>query len=101
VRATSLAPTVPSLVIDDNDPDSAERELEDRAAAKERSPRARSFLPPILLDREDRSGRQGGLTLAVIILLIAATLTLSYLMRRPSSAGDGVTVRDTSALPVA
>jgi hypothetical protein len=27
----------------------------------------------------------------VIILLIAATLTLSYLMRRPSSSGDGVT----------
>jgi hypothetical protein len=80
---------VPSLVIDDADPDSAERELEDRVAAKE--PARRSFLPPILLDREDRSARQGGLTLAVIILLIAATLTLSYLMRRPSSSGDGVT----------
>ncbi len=101
VRATSLVPTVPTIVIDDNDPDSAERELEDRAAAKERAPRARSFLPPILLDREDRAGRQGGLTLAVIILLIAATLTLSYLMRRPSSSGDGVTARDTSTLPVA
>jgi len=48
----------------------------------------------ILLDREDRSARQGGLTLAVIILLIAATLTLSYLMRRPSSSGDGVTQAD-------
>ncbi len=52
---------------------------------------------PVLLDREDRSARQGGLTLAVIILLIAATLTLSYLMRRPSSSGDGVT---QSAAPV-
>ncbi len=81
-------------VIDDADPDSAERELEDRRATKE--PR-RSFLPPILLDREDRSARQGGLTLAVIILLIAATLTLSYLMRRPSSSGDGVTRTETSA----
>ena len=85
---------VPSLVIDDSDPDSAERELEDRAAAS--VPARRSFLPPILLDREDRSARQGGLTLAVIILLIAATLTLSYLMRRPSSTGDGVTQAETA-----
>jgi len=82
-------------VIDDADPDSAERDLEDRRSTKE--PR-RSFLPPILLDREDRSARQGGLTLAVIILLIAATLTLSYLMRRPSSSGDGVTQLETTSL---
>jgi hypothetical protein len=86
VRRVTSAPT-PSLVIDDSDPDSAERELEERVGGE--APR-RSFLPPILLDREDRS-RQGGLTLAVIILLIAATLTLSYLMRRPSSTAAGVT----------
>lgn len=85
---------VPSLVIDDADPDSAERVLEERAEAV--APR-RSFLPPILLDREDRSARQGGLTLAVIILLIAATLTLSYLMRRPSASGDGMTRLETPA----
>lgn len=85
---------VPSLVIDDADPDSAERVLEDRA--EKHAPR-RSFLPPILLDREDRSARQGGLTLAVIILLIAATLTLSYLMRRPSAGGDGMTRLETPA----
>jgi cytoskeletal protein RodZ len=88
---------VPSLVIDDSDPDLAERELEDRAAATrsmEPAAASRSFLPSILRDREDRSARQGGLTLAVIILLIAATLTLSYLMRRPSSSGDGVTQAD-------
>lgn len=85
---TTAAPSVPSLVIDDADPDGAEQVLEERAA---RTQPRRSFLPPILLDREDRSARQGGLTLAVIILLIAATLTLSYLMRRPSSSGDGVT----------
>jgi hypothetical protein len=83
---------VPSLVIDDADPDSAERVLEERA--EKHAPR-RSFLPPILLDREDRSARQGGLTLAVIILLIAATLTLSYLMRRPSAGGDGMTRLET------
>ena len=87
-------------MIDDSDPDSAERELEDRAAAKDPAPR-RSFLPPILRDlqdlRDDRSDRQGGLTLAVIILLIAATLTLSYLMRRPSSSGDGVTRTESAS----
>jgi hypothetical protein len=87
---------VPSLVIDDADPESAERVLEERARDQVQAPR-RSFLPPILLDREDRSTRQGGLTLAVIILLIAATLTLSYLMRRPSASGDGVTRLDAPA----
>jgi hypothetical protein len=89
------APVAPSLIIDDADPDRAEREQEERANARE--PHRVSFLPPILLDREDRSARQGGLTLAVIILLIAATLTLSYLMRRPSVSGDGVTMRETPA----
>jgi hypothetical protein len=87
------SPAQPALVavIDDADPDGAERALEDRRAGERR----RTFLPPILLDRDgDRSGRQGGLTLAVIILLIAATLTLSYLMRRPSASGDGVTSRE-------
>lgn len=93
--AASAAVAVPSLVIDDADPDSAERILEERA--EKQAPR-RSFLPPILLDREDRSARQGGLTLAVILLLIAATLTLSYLMRRPSAGGDGMTRRETPAV---
>lgn len=87
-------PTTPSLVIDDADPDRAEREQEERASSRDHRV---SFLPPILLDREDRSARQGGLTLAVIILLIAATLTLSYLMRRPSVSGNGVTMRETPA----
>ena len=101
--ARGTTPPAPNLVavIDDADPESAERELEDRRTKEPR----RTFLPPILLDREDRSARQGGLTLAVIILLIAATLTLSYLMRRPSSSGDGVTsieieIESTSALVV-
>jgi hypothetical protein len=94
--ASGPSAAVPRLVIDDADPDSAEMMLE--ARAEKQAPR-RSFLPPILLDREDRSARQGGLTLAVIILLIAATLTLSYLMRRPSASGDGMTLRgpDVSA----
>ncbi|HUS28663.1 MAG TPA: helix-turn-helix domain-containing protein [Kofleriaceae bacterium] len=90
----SRAYVVPTLVIDDADPDSADREREDRS---EKDQSRLSFLPPILLDREDRSSRQGGLTLAVIILLIAATLTLSYLMRRPSPSGDGVTMIDSTS----
>ncbi len=85
----------PTLVIDDDDPDAAEREREERAQ-REKEGGWRSFLPPALLD-QDR-GRQGGLTLAVIILLIVATLTLSYLMRRPSSTGEGVT-QSTRAIP--
>jgi len=89
-----IAPVVPSLVIDDADPERAEREQAARNADKDHRV---SFLPPILLDREDRSSRQGGLTLAVIILLIAATITLSYLMRRPSAPGDGVTLTETPA----
>lgn len=96
-RRATTAPTraVPTLVIDDADPERAEEVLEERAAAKAvlTTAQRRSLLPPILLDREDRSARQGGLTLAVILLLIAATITLSYLMRRPSSSGDGVTQR--------
>ncbi len=98
-RPTQAVPVSPSIVIDDADPDSAERELEDRREA--RTSTLRSFLPPILLDREDRSARQGGLTLAVIILLIAATLTLSYLMRRPGTSGDGMTEREPATLPIA
>ncbi|MBP9086663.1 MAG: helix-turn-helix domain-containing protein [Kofleriaceae bacterium] len=83
-----MLPLVPTLVIDDADPESAERDLAaDRDDAK--APR-RSLIPAILLENDDR-GRQGGLTLAVIILLIAATLTLSYLMRRPGAGGDGMT----------
>lgn len=94
---TASTYVVPSLVIDDADPESADREREARNA---KEPQRLSFLPPILLDREDRSARQGGLTLAVIILLIAATLTLSYLMRRPSPSGDGVTMLDESSMLV-
>ena len=90
-RGTAPTP-IPSLVIDDDDPDVAERaqaarELDEKLA---RDKAGRGFLPQALLDG-DRGTRQGGLTLAVIILLIVATLTLSYLMRRPSSSGEGVT----------
>lgn len=86
-RARARAPV--ALVIDDDNPERAERDQLSRE--RERADRGRTnFLPPILRDQE-RQARQGGLTLAVIILLIAATLTLSYLMRRPGSGGDGIT----------
>jgi len=90
----SRAFAAPSLVIDDDHPEDAERTREERARAKDGG--WRSFLPPALLDQE-RGSRQGGLTLAVIILLIVATLTLSYLMRRPSSTGEGITRAATPA----
>jgi hypothetical protein len=93
--------TLPTLVIDDSDPDLADLERDGRASAAKLGPHRVSFLPPILLDRDDKSSRQGGLTLAVILLLIAATLTLSYLMRRPSVSGDGMTLnRDLNSEPV-
>ena len=68
-----------------------------RGEENARSGRRAASLPR----REDRVGRQGGLTLAVIILLIAATLTLSYLMRRPSASGDGMTQREAPTQPIA
>ncbi len=89
LKANAFA--LPTLVIDDSDPDLADLEREGRDSAAKPGPHRVSFLPPILLDRDDKSSRQGGLTLAVILLLIAATLTLSYLMRRPSVSGDGMT----------
>ena len=59
--------------------------------------RERAFLPPAWSEQE--TGRRGPLTLAVIILVIIATLTMSYLLRRPSYSGDGVTRRGPVAAP--
>ena len=82
----------PSLVIDDDCPEVAAQVQDSREAEeKERDDQTwRNFLPPSLLDTETGS-RRGALTLAVIILVIVATLTMSYLLRRPSQTGDGVT----------
>lgn len=91
----SRAFVAPTLTIDDADPESASQLQDDRSRDRDgREPTRRTFLPPILLESQDRANRQGGLTLAVIILLIAATLTLSYLMRRPSTGGAGMTQLD-------
>jgi hypothetical protein len=85
----SAAPVVqppPVLVIDDADPDNAVR----TERGKREDVTWRSFLPPVLLDNEEGASR-GTLTLAVIILVIVATLTMSYLLRRPTYSGDGIT----------
>lgn len=50
-----------------------------------------SFLRNQLFEHESPTKRRGAVTLAVIILVIVATLTMSYLLRRPSYTGDGVT----------
>lgn len=49
----------------------------------------RTLLPH--LTEGEREGRRGPVTVAVIILVIVATLTMSYLLRRPSSDSDGFT----------
>jgi hypothetical protein len=66
------------------------------AAAAERRKEARTFLPPQGL--EDDAPRRGPLTLAVIILVIVATLAMSYLLRKPTEGGDGIT-RAPAAAP--
>lgn len=91
-RARTRLPTSatrPVLVIDDEHPEDAERAQEERAARGDSSS-WRSLLPPSLLDGEEGSSRST-LTLAVIILVIVATLTMSYLLRRPDVSGDGIT----------
>ncbi len=40
---------------------------------------------------------RNGVTLAVVVLLIIATVTMSYLMRGPETAGEGVTQNTVAA----
>ncbi|HUH01897.1 MAG TPA: helix-turn-helix transcriptional regulator [Kofleriaceae bacterium] len=97
----AVAPARMVIAIDDEAPDDAERVLSERTErdTAEREASRRAFLPPALLDHEDGS-RRGALTLAVIILVIVATLTMSYLLRRPSSSGSGVTELTWGSEPV-
>jgi len=60
------------------------------AAAEHQGGRARIFLPRDFGGETAES--RGNLTVAVIILVIVATITMSYLMRRPSHAGDGISM---------
>jgi hypothetical protein len=45
----------------------------------------------LFLDDEPPASRRGAVTLAVIILVILATITMSYLLRKPTYNGDGLT----------
>ncbi len=58
--------------------------------------RVRTFIPPSF-QFDDEMSRRGPLTLGVIILVIVATLTMSYLLRRPGTSTDGFTMLDEQA----
>lgn len=96
IRARAATPA-PVIFIDDDCPEQAESEREARVAREREDNTWKTFLPPALLDSDEGSHR-GALTLAVIILVIVATLTMSYLLRRPSHSGDGVTLLEEPAL---
>lgn len=98
VRKVQKVMPVPVLRIDDARPDAADEERELRVTREREDATWKTFLPPALLDSEEGS-RRGALTLAVIILVIVATLAMSYLLRRPSDSGDGVTRLDRVHLP--
>lgn len=59
--------------------------------------RVRVFVPPALNFVEERASR-GPLTLGVIILVIVATLTMSYLLQRPGTSTEGFTQLDQESL---
>jgi cytoskeletal protein RodZ len=75
-----------------------------QAAAPEPPPSADppKEAPPSLLRQISEAGKGSRvpLTLAVIVLVIVATLALSLLLRRPSKAGDGVSFQDQNGRPV-
>jgi hypothetical protein len=66
--------------------------------AEAKPERLRTFVPP-RLDYNDEMSRRGPLTLGVIILVIVATLTMSYLLRRPGTSVDGFTTAPASIEP--
>lgn len=68
-------------------------EIESSGPERSWSEATGAFIVRSLLDRDvdGDASRRGTVTLAVIILVILATLTTSYWLRRPSSSGSGVT----------
>ena len=69
------------------------------AATEAEAPqRCRTFIPP-RIDFNDEMSNRGPLTLGVIILVIVATLTMSYLLRRPGTSVDGFTMAPDSMAP--
>ena len=84
----------------------ADRVVADRIAVEEAAPaecksvrekRTRTFVPPAF-DYENDMTHRGPLTLGVIILVIVATLTMSYLLRRPGTSTDGFTMNAPSMI---
>ncbi len=67
----------------------------DVASSAPTQKRVRTFLPPSF-DSQDDMTHRGPLTLGVIILVIVATLTMSYLLRRPGTNTDGFTMNTPS-----
>jgi hypothetical protein len=62
-----------------------------------REKKTRTFVPPSF-DHESDMTHRGPLTLGVIILVIVATLTMSYLLRRPGTSTDGFTMNSPSMI---
>ncbi len=94
-RRVAEAAAIAPLPMPPAEPVAAAEPVARPAARAERPKRERAFLPPTW--SEEETGRRGPLTLAVIILVIVATLTMSYLLRRPSYSGDGVTRSESAA----
>lgn len=85
VQASNKMPLL-HLVIDDANPDLAERGARTRSARGSRLGRGWFFLACFCAG--EREPKQTGLTLAVIVLLVAATIALSYLMKTtPTTRG--------------
>lgn len=61
--------------------------------------RVRTFIPPSLGFEEEKGARRGALTLGVIMLVIVATVTMSFLLQRPGSSSDGFTMFDPGLSP--
>ncbi len=78
---------MPVLVIDDERPEEAERTQAQRSNRGDTSSWG-IRLPPVLLDGQERSYR-GVLAMAVVILVIVATVTMSYLLRKPGFVETG------------
>ena len=76
----------------------SERPERTAASTRSRLHETKQFVARHLFDSDtfgkQEGSRRGAVTLAVIILVVVATLTMSYLLRRPSSSGDGVTHRE-------
>ena len=78
-------------------PESVNAEAPAAECKSVRERKTRTFVPPSF-DYENDMTHRGPLTLGVIILVIVATLTMSYLLRRPGTSTDGFTMNSPSML---